>query len=48
MNKDGSETIKISPEIKVRLTQLGRKGESYSDIIARLLPLKSKKKTGEV
>ncbi len=44
MNKDGTETIKIRPELKDRLDQLGKRGESYSDIIARLLPLKAKKK----
>jgi len=49
MNKDGSTTIKIRPELKVRLDQLGKRGESYSDIILRFLPLKNKdkKKTGE-
>jgi len=41
MNKDGSTTIKIRPELKDRLDQLGKRGESYSDIILRFLPLKS-------
>jgi len=49
MNKDGSTTIKIRPELKVRLDQLAKRGESYSDVILRFLPLKSKdkKKTGD-
>jgi hypothetical protein len=35
-----TETVKI-------LRSLGKKGESYDDVIRRFLPLKSKKKTGE-
>jgi len=30
-------TIAVSPEIKAKIKRLGRKGESYDDILRRLL-----------
>ena len=32
-------TLAVSPETKLKLERLGRKGESYDDIIRRLLSL---------
>ncbi|MEW6593118.1 MAG: hypothetical protein AB1305_05555 [Candidatus Hadarchaeota archaeon] len=32
-------TIAISPEIKSKVERLGRKGESYDDILRRLLSI---------
>jgi len=32
-------TLAVSPETKVKLERLGRKGESYDDIIHRLLSI---------
>ncbi|MDI6643283.1 MAG: hypothetical protein QMD95_04455 [Candidatus Hodarchaeaceae archaeon] len=32
-------TIAVSPEIKAKIERLGRKGESYDDIIRRLLSI---------
>jgi hypothetical protein len=33
-------TIAVSPEVKARLQRLGRKGESYDEILRRLLSTK--------
>jgi predicted CopG family antitoxin len=30
-------TIAVSPEVKAKIERLGRKGESYDDILRRLL-----------
>jgi len=35
-------TLAVSPETKVKLERLGRKGESYDDIIRRLLSISEK------
>jgi predicted CopG family antitoxin len=32
-------TIAVSPEIKTKVQRLGRKGESYEDILRRLLAI---------
>lgn len=32
-------TIAVSPEIKTKMQRLGRKGESYDDILRRLLSI---------
>lgn len=32
-------TLAVSPDIKAKLERLGRKGESYDDIIRRLLSI---------
>ena len=32
-------TIAVTPEIKAKIQRLGRKGESYDDIISRLLSI---------
>lgn len=32
-------TIAVSPEVKERLQRLGRKGESYDEILRRLLSM---------
>jgi predicted CopG family antitoxin len=32
-------TIAVSPEIKAKVERLGRKGESYDDILRRLLSI---------
>jgi predicted CopG family antitoxin len=32
-------TIAVSPEIKAKVQRLGRKGESYDDILRRLLSI---------
>lgn len=37
VKKKDSTTIKISKELKERLNALGRKGDTYEDIIWRLL-----------
>ena len=37
-------TIQIEEETRQLLHDLGRKGESYDDVIRRILPLKSKQK----
>ncbi|KXA91427.1 hypothetical protein AKJ57_01305 [candidate division MSBL1 archaeon SCGC-AAA259A05] len=36
------KTLKISEEIHERLKRLGRKGETFDDIISRLLPPKGR------
>jgi len=33
-------TIAVSPEIKTKVQRLGRKGESYEDILRRLLAIR--------
>jgi predicted CopG family antitoxin len=32
-------TIAVSPEVKARIQRLGRKGESYDEILRRLLSI---------
>jgi len=32
-------TIAVSPEVKAKIKRLGRKGESYDDILRRLLSI---------
>ena len=32
-------TIAVSPEVKAKIERLGRKGESYDDILRRLLSI---------
>jgi len=41
--RDGVTTIQLSPTTRDKLKDLGKKGESYEDIILRLI--KNQKKT---
>lgn len=37
MGENQMKTVKVTPEVHKQLTELGKKGESYNHIIARLL-----------
>ena len=40
-------TIKISTELRDRLKELGKKGETYEDVIERLLKVAQSQRGGE-
>ena len=45
-NPTGVTTIQITRAVRAELCALGRKGESYNDILLRLLAQAAKKPTG--
>jgi len=47
MAKTGVTTIQISKEIREELKAIGSKGETYDEIIRRLLQHKNKSKKGD-
>jgi predicted transcriptional regulator len=44
--KNESTTIKVSTELRDRLKELGKKGETYEDIIERLLRVAQSQRSG--
>jgi len=44
MDKRGKTTIEVSVETRDQLKELGKKGETYDEIIRRLLKLAKQKK----
>jgi predicted transcriptional regulator len=43
MSREGRTTIELSNETRDRLKELGKKGETYEEIIKRLLKLAKQK-----
>jgi len=44
----GTTTIKISTELRDKLKELGKKGETYEEVIERVLKMANMNKGGDI